>query len=124
MVENKQAIAWNTAKIASAVLGISWIAVQVTVPLTLLLQRGFNPQPRQFGWQMYTALPHRDGFQVMFDDRTIKEINIDEYAHNVRPGLVYEENFLNYLCQIFPNAEQTRRIYQPNDRTQVYQCSD
>ena len=124
MVENERAIAWNTAKISSAVVGISWIAIQVTVLFVSLIGRGFDPQPRQFGWQMYTAIQQRDDFQVIFNDKPIKKINIDDYAHNVRPGLVYGDIFLDYLCQTFPDAKQTRRIYEPDAQTQTYQCSN
>ena len=124
MPENERDIAWNSQKILSATIGVSWIAVQVAVPLILLFQRGFDRKTRQFGWQMYTEAPHRDDFQVVFNDQTIKEIEIDDYVYNFRPGLAYEENFLAYLCETFPDSKETHRIYDRNTPPQVYQCQN
>lgn len=47
-------IQWNVPKILATITGVSWVIIQTTVPLFWLIERGFAPKQRQFGWQMYT----------------------------------------------------------------------
>jgi hypothetical protein len=115
---------WNIPKKLAAVTGISWIAVQTTVPLFWLIERGFAPEPRQFGWQMYTDMAGGDRFQVIFLDNRVQEIDIAQYTHNVRPGLSYKDNFLDYLCQKFPDARQTQRLQIAENKPYIYQCQN
>lgn len=112
---------WTVGKILAAIAGVGWMGVQASVPFFLLIERGFDPKPRQFGWQMYTDMAGDDRYELVTRNNQIKEIDIDLYVHNVRPGLIYNDNLLDYLCQKFPDAKQTRQI-RVYDSPQIYQC--
>lgn len=115
-------IQWNVSKILAVITGVSWVTIQTTVPLFWLIERGFEPQPRQFGWQMYTNMAGGDRFWVISQDDRVREIDIDLYSHNVRPGLNYGDRFLDYLCREFPNAKQTQRLQIGNNHPYEYKC--
>lgn len=115
---------WTIPKVLAATTGLGWVAVQTTVPLFWLIERGLDPQPRQFGWQMYTDMAGGDRYEVITQDNQTEEIDIDLYVHNLRPGLVYGSDLLEYLCQKFPNAKETRQLPTGNTAPQIYQCSD
>lgn len=115
-------IQWNVPKILATITGVSWVIIQTTVPLFWLIERRFDPKPRQFGWQMYTNMAGGDRFQVVSQDNSVSEIDIDLYSHNVRPGLTYGDNFLDYLCHKFPEAEKTQRLQIGNNEPYIYQC--
>ena len=123
-MNNLSTINWTLPKILAAVMGMSWIAVQVSVPLFWLIERGFDPKPRQFGWQMYTNMAGGDRFFVVSQDNQIHEIDADDYTHNIRPGLNYGDNFLDYLCQKFPNAKQTQLLPTGDRQPDTYPCQN
>lgn len=121
--EQQPTDSWNVSQILAAITGVGWVAVQTSIPLFWLVERGFDPQPRQFGWQMYTDMSGGERYEVITQDNQTEEIDIDLYVHNLRPELIYGDNLLDYLCQKFPNAKQTQQI-RVNDSTQIYQCPD
>ena len=124
MNEQQPTINWNLPKILAVFTGLSWIAVQVSVPLFWLIERGFDPKPRQFGWQMYTNMAGGDRFLIISQDKQIQEINAEDYSHNIRPGLNYGDNFLDYLCQKFPDARQTQLLRVGDSKPDTYQCQN
>lgn len=114
---------WTVPKVLAAITGVGWVGVQASVPLFWLIERGFDPKPRQFGWQMYTDMAGGDRYELVTQNNQIEEIDIDLYVHNLRPGLIYNDNLLDYLCQKFPDAKQTRQL-RIDDSPQIYQCLD
>lgn len=122
--EQQPTDSWTVSQILAVITGVGWVTVQVGVPLFWLVERGFDPQPRQFGWQMYTDMAGGDRYEIITQGNQTREIDIDLYVHNIRPGLIYGSNLLDYLCQKFPNAKQTRQLPGGNTAPQIYQCSD
>lgn len=122
MEDQELKVNWTLPKVLAAIVGVGWISVQAIVPLFWLIERGFDPKPRQFGWQMYSNMAGGDRFQVVYSGDRVTEVDIDQFVHNVRPGLDYDEIFLDYLCQQFPNAKQSQRISVRKEGSQVYQC--
>ncbi|MEL6927285.1 MAG: hypothetical protein AAFO95_01465 [Cyanobacteria bacterium J06600_6] len=122
MNNQQSTINWTIPRVLAAALGVGWVTVQIVVPLFWLVERGFSPKPRQFGWQMYTNMAGGDRFFVVKNDLAA-EIDLDDFAHNVRPGLDYGDIFLAYLCQQFPEAKQTQRLKPNENQPQVYQCN-
>ncbi|MEL6787793.1 MAG: hypothetical protein AAFO76_10360 [Cyanobacteria bacterium J06607_15] len=123
MKERSPVASWGLPQILAGVMGVGWVMVQTAVPLYWLIERGFDPQPRQFGWQMYTDMAGGERYEIITQGDQTQAINIDRYVHNLRPGLTYGENLLDYLCQKFPNARQTKQL-RGDTAPQIYQCPD
>ncbi|MEL6494485.1 MAG: hypothetical protein AAFQ41_05085 [Cyanobacteria bacterium J06623_7] len=115
-------IQWHPRQICAAIFGLSWLTLQVGTPLFWLFERGFDPQPRQFGWQMYTNMAGGDRFQISTKNLQTQSINLEQHTHNIRPGLDYDTIFLAYLCQKFPQAQAAQRISLRENQPLNYQC--
>ena len=65
MNDRQLQINWTIPKVLAAIVGVGWVMVQASVPLYWLIERGFSPKPRQFGWQMYTNMAGGDRFFLL-----------------------------------------------------------
>jgi len=104
---------WSTRLVLTAVLFVTFLIAQVSVPLRSL----FEPRPVRFGWQMYTTLTYAPEASVEHADGELTTIDVLSLIADPRAEIHWAEPLARLLCEredveavVATDRDGTRRI--------------
>lgn len=104
---------WSTRLVLAAVLFVTFLVAQVSVPMRSL----FEPRPVRFGWQMYTTLTHAPEASVEHANEELTTIDVLGLIADPRAEIHWAKPLARLLCAgedaeavVVTDRDGTRRI--------------
>lgn len=108
---------WTPRK-AAALFFVSYLAVQVSIPIVQLLEDG----PRRFGWQMFSRVGHMRPDFFLVTERGVEPVSLDRHVLHLRSEIDLTRELPPHLCTVYPEAEAVRGR-DPSGRVSSFPCA-
>ena len=106
------------SRVVSMAFFLLFLLIQTGVPLIRL----WAPRPARFGWQMFSARPHRPRFSLLMRDGTSHPVTLGLYVAHSRGEVDMEKALPPHLCRVVPDLASVQ-ITAPNSKqARIYKC--